>query len=216
MSGLLALDDVLERAASGKVAFEDVIESPIAIEPKPRTLYILDRRSEESGRPWHMLGWTIVVVGAAVLALVSGGGFFRDFGAMAAALMVGAVAVLLIRRGRPHVHHVEVPLLWLDGGLRMLRVREHPEQRDLLVSSNISFDDVYQVLFAQRSFQIPGARTAGRVDGAAVFLRLRDGAVWPVVPATLAKNEAYNIALGVAQRIGVGVKQVGSGWSDRG
>lgn len=210
------LMDVLERAASGAVAFEDVIESPIAVEPKPRTLVILDRRQQEKGRPWHILGMALLVLLVAALTILSGRGFFRELGAMTAVFAVAALSVGLIIKGRPRTVRFEVPLLWMDSSLGLFRLREHPEQETLNSSSNLSFDEAREVLFAQRSFRLPGARDAARVDGAAVFIRLWDGAVWPVIPATLAKREAYNIALGIAQRLRVGVKQVGAGWSDRG
>lgn len=206
--------DVLERAHAGAVAFEDVIDEPVALEPKPRTLLILDKRSREQGRPLHLLGIALLVVLVAAVTVLSGRGVFHDYGAMTLAFAVAAVGVLLIVRGRPRKSVAEVPLLWMDSNLGLLRVREHPEQQALTESSNIAFEQVREVLYASRSFRLPGAREAGRVDGAAVFLRLWDGAVWPVIPATLSKRESYNIALGIAQRVGVGVKQVGAGWSD--
>lgn len=212
MSEPLELDEVLERARQGSVAFEDVIERPIAVEPKPRTLLILDQRTIEQGRPWHVLGTSMILVGIVFLTLMSGRGIMRDFGVMTGVFAYAAVSVLLVFRGRPRRFMREIPLLWLSSTLGVVRVREHPDQDILTTSSNIDFDDVDEVLFAQRKFR-PGSSRA-EVAGAAVFLRLFDGAVWPVIPATLATREAYNIALGLAQRIGVGVKQVGTGWSD--
>lgn len=212
--GVVTMDDILDRAAAGQVAFEDVIQKPIAIEPQPRTLMILDRRVEEHGFAWHTVGWMILVVGLVVLTLLSGRGIFRDLGATTLAFSIAAFAGILVVRGRPKTQRREVPLLWVSSSLGLLRVREHPEQEALTTSSNIAFDEVREILFAQRAFRLPGTRRGGEVDGAGVFVRLWSGEVWPVIPATLAKQEAYNIALGVAQRIGVGVKQVGSGWSD--
>ena len=212
--GPLDLDEVLERAARGRVAFEDYIERPIALEPKPMTLVVRDVRTREEGRAWHVLGMALLVVEAMALTVLSGRGLFRDFGAMTVAFFVAALGFLLVVKGRPRTSTTEVPLLWVNSALELLRVREHPEQEDLRTSSNIAFDSVDEVLYAQRDFRLPGSRSAGRVDGAAVFLRLRDGAVWPIIPATLAKRETYNIALGIAQRLGVGVKQVGLGWAD--
>lgn len=208
------LVDVLHRAAAGEVAFEDVIEQPVVLEPKPRTLVLIDRRHREHGRPWHVLGIGMLILLVGMLTILSGRGLSRDFGAMTVVFAVAAVAIVLIVRGRPKRTLHEIPLAWLDSNLRLLRVREHPEQEELTTSSNIAFDEVREVLYAQRRFQVPGAREDGRVDGAALFLRLWDGAVWPLIPATLARQDAYTIALGIAQRIGVGVKQVGAGWSD--
>ncbi len=210
----LELDDVLARAASGGVAFEDVIQRPIAIEPQPRTLVILDHRGTEHGFPWHSVGWAILLVSVVAATLLSGRGLFRDLGAMTLGFAIVAFAVLLIVRARPKLVYSEVPLLWVNSTMGILRVREHPDQVELTTSSNIAFDEVREVLFSQRDFRFPGVRRGGEVSGAAVFLRLWDGAVWPIIPATLEKRDAYNIALGVAQRVGVGVKQVGAGWSD--
>jgi hypothetical protein len=212
MTETFELDDVLERARQGSVAFEDVIERPIAVEPKPRTLLILDQRTIEEGRPWHILGTSMILVGIVFITLMSGRGIMRDFSVMTGVFAYSAFAVLLVFRGRPRRFLREIPLLWLSSTLGIVRVREHPDQDILTTSSNIDFDDIDEVLFAQRKFRPLGSRA--EVAGAAVFLRLFDGAVWPVIPATLATREAYNIALGLAQRIGVGVKQVGTGWSD--
>ncbi|MFT6399574.1 MAG: hypothetical protein ACJAYU_004343 [Bradymonadia bacterium] len=212
MSEPLELDEVLARAREGAVAFEDVIDNPIAIEPKPRTLLIIDQRTVERGRPWHILGATMLLLGVVFLTVMSGRGIMRDFGVMTAVFAYSAMAVLLILRGHPQRVLREVPLLWLSAGLGVVRVREHPDQEILTTSSNIDFDDIDEVLFAQRLFRPNTSRA--EVAGAAVFLRLFDGSVWPVIPATMATREAYNIALGVAQRIGVGVKQVGTGWAD--
>ncbi len=209
-------DDIRERASAGAVAFEDVVQKPLAFEPKPRTLLIVDRRVSESGRAWHLLGLLMLVGLVAVHLVRFGVGSLHGFGAMAASATVLSFATVLIVRGRPRKVQHEVPLLWLSSTLGLLRLRESPDQGNLSDSSNIAFEEVAELLFSRRSFQLPGARGAGRVEGAGVFVRLLDGAVWPVIPATLAQREAYNIALGVAQRIGVGVKQVGSGWTDGG
>ena len=82
-------------------------------------------------------------------------------------------------------------------------------------STSVGFDEVDEILFAVRGVPVPHGRSDARVEGAGVFVRLLDGAVWPVIPATHARQEAYSIASGLAARIGVGVKQVGAGWSSR-
>ena len=136
---------------------------------------------------------------------------------MGPVLAVVSIAVglgLIMLKGRPERERDDVPLLWLNASLGALRVREGSEQRSLSESSTIAFDDVHEVLFAIRD--VPTGRGRALVEGAAVFIRLYDGTVWPVIPATLAKREAYPIALGIAQRLGVGVKQVGSGWRSEG
>lgn len=207
--------EALERASTGGVAFEDVIEAPLALEPRPRTLFIVDRRAVETGRPWHLVGVALLILLGAFVAWRTGTGTFSSAGASMTALSVAVLGLVLVFKGRPRKSMVEVPLAWLDSRLGLLRVREHAQQRHLTESSNIGFADVREVLYAERHFRLPSARTDARVAGAAVFIRLWDGAVWPIIPATLARQEAYAIALGVAQRVGVGVKQVGVGWSDK-
>ncbi|MCB9531086.1 MAG: hypothetical protein H6698_01555 [Myxococcales bacterium] len=210
----LAADEAAERAARGEIAFEDHVERPIALEPRPRTLLIVDRRESERGRPLHRVGWAIVALVVGWLAYV-GTGVLDDLGVMTAAFAVLVVGLILVRRGRPVVETREVPLLWMNSSLRVLRLRESAEQADLMQSSTIPFEEVREVLYATRNVPLPGDAGGASVDAAAVFLRLWDGTVWPVISSTLAKGPAFAVATGVAIRLNVGVKQVGAGWSAR-
>ena len=200
-------------AEQGRVAFEDFIQQPIALEPRPRTLLVEDRRTVERGRPWHRLGWAIVGAVVVVLAVV-GPDVLRNLSTQTAAFVVAALGIVLIRRGKPTIEHRDVPLLWIDSSARSFRVRESPDQRDLSASGGIDFDDVDEVLFAVRNILLPNDTSGATVQSVGVFLRLLDGTVWPVIPGTLARREAYNIASGIAVRLNVGVKQVGTGWTD--
>lgn len=206
-------DTIHERAARGEVAFEDPIRHPLAYAPKPQMLLVVDRRETERGVPWPAVGAAMFGVTLLFLFAVLDAVDLRDLGVAAAVGAALAVSFALIRRGRRAVDAREVPLLWLHTGLRVLRVRQSPSQERLSDAPNIEFDEVREVLYSLR--RAPAVVGGPPMEGAAVFLRLVDGAVWPVIPSTLAKDDAYRIAVGVAQRVGVRVKQVGQGWSDR-
>lgn len=205
-----AADEASGRAARGGVAFEDVVERPVAFSPKPRTMVVVDRRLREMGRPLHIWALGAAIVGLAAFFALSTVSSLRGTGPVLSVVSVAVGLGLVMLKGRPRTEREDVPLLWMNASLGMLRVRESGAQRSLAPSSNIGFDEVHEVLYALR--EVPAAGGRAQVEGAAVFVRLRDGVVWPIIPATLAKREAYQIALGVAQRIGVGVKQVGAGW----
>jgi hypothetical protein len=61
---------------------------------------------------------------------------------------------------------------------------------------------------------VPGASAGAKVEGAGVFVRLESGAVWPIIPSTFMREEAFSIAMSLARPMMVGVKQVGTGWND--
>ena len=214
MASLEEREVASDRAARGTVAFEDVVERPFAFSPKPRTLVVVDRREREVGRPLHIWAFGAAVVGLAAFFALTSVSSLRGVGPVLSVVSIAVGLGLIMLKGRPERERDDVPLLWLNASLGALRVREGSEQRSLSESSTIAFDDVHEVLFAIRD--VPTGRGRALVEGAAVFIRLYDGTVWPVIPATLAKREAYPIALGIAQRLGVGVKQVGSGWRSEG
>lgn len=209
---MLSDDVIQDRAARGEVAFEDPIRQPVAYAPRPQMLLVADRRRTERGIPWPAVGMGMLAVTFVVLFVWLDGVALRDLGVAAGVAAAMGLSFALMRRGRQRVDLSEVPLLWLHTGLRVLRVRQSPTQQRLSEAPNVSFDEVREVLFALR--QAPAQPGGPELESAAVFLRLVDGAVWPVIPSTLAKDDAYRIAVGVGQRVGVRVKQVGQGWSD--
>ena len=193
------------------VAYEDFVERFRVVEPRPRTLYVFDvrgRRRRLGAVFWA--GALLIVSAFAALAVRGPSGFTGLDGAIVLTTWIG-LGVVLVVRSRTRDPGTEIPLLWLDGSTRVLRVRQQAGQESLTDSAPIGFEEVDELLFASRRIAPPGSRA--RVDGAGVFIRLLDGAVWPVVPATLDAEGAYRLALGIASRVGVGVKQVGQGWT---
>lgn len=208
---VMSADSIEERAARGAVAFEDPIEAPVAYAPRPQTLVVVDRRERETGAPLHVVGVGILLATAIGMFTVLDGSAMRNLGVVLGIVAAIATGYLMVRKGRPASRFEEVPLLWLHTGLRLLRVRQSPESERLSDAPNIAFDEVREVLFAVRKFTPRGSDAP--IDGAAVFIRMVDGAVWPVIPGTLEKEAAYKIAVGVGTRVGVRVKQVGQGWA---
>lgn len=215
-AGAQRVDDretIAERARSGGVAYEDFIEKPTAYKPAPRRLMVVDRRSDSrvsTARFAAVAVPAVLVVGATLLfgrtdALMSGW-----FAAVALASFGIAVAV----RRNVAQRAEAFPLAWIDATRGELRVREYPTQEGLSESVPIEFNEVEQVLFATRRIKPPALHGRGSIEASGVFIRLLDGTVWPIIPSTLDRESAFAIAGRVASLVGVGVKQVGSGWSD--
>lgn len=206
-------EPIAERARAGLVAYEDVVERPVAYKPAPRRLMVVDQRRDsrvEALRYAAVATPLILVFGAALLfgrtpALTSS--WFA-----VAVLATVAVAVFVRRNVRPSSE--AVPLAWVDAARAELRVREYPGQDGLSESTPIDFGEVEQILFATRRIPSAAAHQRGGIEAAGVFVRLWDGTVWPIIPATLDRERAFSIAGRVATLVGVGVKQVGAGWSD--
>ena len=201
------------RAAAGQIAYDDVVQRLVAMKPQPASLFVLDRRVQRQGYPWHVVGIALLIVPLTLWTTFGNPGARLGWAGWLTGAALVAAALFLIVRARPRAVRDDVPLIWIDGMRRVLRVREHPDQREISESPEIEMDDVIEVLYELRSVQLPGGARTSDVEGAGVFLRLVDGTVWPVVPSTLDQETAYRTALGIAHRIGVGVKQVGAGWS---
>lgn len=204
---------IRSRAAAGEIAYEDVVQRLVATSPQPVSLLVFDRRDRREGYPWHVVGIALLVLPLTLWTTFGDPGARLGWTGWFVGAIVVASALFLVARGRPRRVRDDVPLLWLDGMRRVVRVREYPEQREIAESPEIAMDEVVEVLYALRAVLLPGGARTSDVEGAGVFLRLEDGTVWPVVPSTLDQETAYRTALGIAHRIGVGVKQVGAGWS---
>lgn len=197
-----------ERAARGEVAFEDVIAAPTLWSPQPGTLVVLDRRAHEAGIPWHYVGLVLLTLAGVSFAVALGGEALRDLTVLALFVAAVGLGTALWLRGRPRLRREEIGLLWLNTHLRLLRVREAANQQRLSESASIDFEDVREVLYSVRPVRMDRVS----VDGAAVFLRLDDGTVWPVIPASHDKEASYRVATTLSRTLGVRVKQVGAGW----
>lgn len=204
---------IRERALAGQIAYEDVVQRLVALKPQPASLFVVDRRVHRAGYPWHVVGIALLIVPLTLWTTFGNPGSRLGWSGWLTGAALVAAALFLIVRAKPKRVRDDVPLIWLDGMRRVLRVREYPEQRELSDSPEIEMDDVVEVLYALRAVELPGGARTSDVEGAGVFLRLEDGVVWPIVPSTLDQETAYRTALGIAHRIGVGVKQVGAGWS---
>lgn len=199
------------KAEAGEVAYEDFVQAPRAYEPEPRVLSVFDARVEGARHGMRALGIGVIAT-AIVLHFVRGGGEIRDSTALlgAAVVLLSGVA-LIVQSFRGRVRRT-VPLLWLSQTDGVFRVREYAEQETLNDSREHPNDDVESVLFARRLVTMPGSGAGSKIEMAGVFLRMASGAVWPVIPSTLAAEEAFRIAQALGIRLGISVKQVGRGW----
>lgn len=205
---------IRERAARGLVAYEALIERPVVVRPQRGELYVVERRSDpRAGRYRSTAVSAALIAGSLVFLSLRAGGWEKTW-VLLASVPAWALAWWAWQRAATFVKTWQTPLAWLSLNHGFLRLRENPEQNDLAASIPIELDQVSEVIYATRQIAVPGASAGAKVDGAGVFVRLESGAVWPIIPATFMREEAFAIAMAVARPMMVGVKQVGTGWND--
>ena len=200
------------RAAQGDVAYEDLIQNPVMLRPAPRQIYVFDERDTSTRRAWQAMGAGVALVFAALMVLGWVQSWFSGMdGLLLGAVVFGAALLLYVLGGRSRDSEM-VPLVWLSASTSMIRVREYPGQEELADSANRHFDEADEVLFAVRRQPEGLGSGRARLEGAGVFVRFLDGSVWPVIPWTAERDDAFSIAVRMAQLMQIGVKQVGLGW----
>ena len=207
-------ESIRERAALGQVAYEALIERPLVVRPERGELYVVERRSDpRAGRLRSIAVSAALIAGTLVFVSLRAGGWEKTWVWLSSA-PVWALAYWAWRRAEQVARTWQMPLAWLSLNHGFLRLRENPEQMDLSGSTPIELDRISEVIYATRAIAVPGASSGAKVDGAGVFVRLESGAVWPIIPSTFMREEAFSIAMALARPMMVGVKQVGTGWND--
>lgn len=205
-------EEIRERAQSGRVAYEQLIERPVVVRPRRGDIYVFDRRSSERSKQKRFAAVVMAIAGSlSVFLSLRAGTWERTLPLIVGVALVASAAA--VWRSSRLDREFEVPLAWVSPATETLRVREHPAQSSLTDSPGIDMREVVEVVYATRHLPIREGSNA-RVDGAGVFVRLVDGTVWPVIPSTFARDAAFGIAMRLARAMGVGVKQVGRGWGD--
>ena len=207
-------ESIRERAALGQVASEALIERPLVVRPERGALYVVARRSDpRAGRLRSIAVSAALIAGTLVFVSLRAGGWEKTWVWLSSA-PVWALAYWAWRRAEQFARTWQMPLAWLSLNHGFLRLRENPEQMDLSGSTPIELDRISEVIYATRAIAVPGASAGAKVEGAGVFVRLESGAVWPIIPSTFMREEAFSIAMALARPMMVGVKQVGTGWND--
>ena len=207
-------ESIRERAALGQVAYEALIERPLVVRPERGELYVVERRSDpRAGRLRSIAVSAALIAGTLVFVSLRAGGWEKTWVWLSSA-PVWALAYWAWRRAEQVARTWQMPLAWLSLNHGFLRLRENPEQMDLSGSTPIELDRISEVIYATRAIAVPGASAGAQVEGAGVFVRLESGAVWPIIPSTFMREEAFSIAMALARPMMVGVKQVGTGWND--
>jgi len=210
----LSDETIRERAALGQVAYEALIERPVVVRPERGELYVVERRSDpRAGRLRSIAVSAALIAGTLVFVSLRAGGWEKTW-VLVSSVPVWALAYWAWRRAEQFARTWQMPLAWLSLNHGFLRLRENPEQVDLSGSTPIELDRISEVIYATRAIAVPGASAGAKVDGAGVFVRLESGAVWPIIPSTFMREEAFSIAMALARPMMVGVKQVGTGWND--
>jgi hypothetical protein len=184
------------------------------VRPERGELYVVERRSDpRAGRLRSIAVSAALIAGTLVFVSLRAGSWEKTW-VLLSSVPVWALAYWAWRRAEQFARTWQMPLAWLSLNHGFLRLRENPEQMDLSGSTPIELDRVSEVIYATRTIAVPGASAGAKVEGAGVFVRLESGAVWPIIPSTFMREEAFSIAMALARPMMVGVKQVGTGWND--
>ncbi|MCA9562656.1 MAG: hypothetical protein KC561_04160 [Myxococcales bacterium] len=83
----------------------------------------------------------------------------------------------------------------------------HVNEYDLL--------DVHRLLFARRDIPVANRRSGDvKINGYAVFLRMGDDELVPIIEASFDQDRTYYVAQFLSEALNLTIKQVGKGWSD--
>ncbi len=207
-------DEARGRAMRGEIAYEAIVGRAVQVQDPHGVVRIWEHRRRRRSPAMQFVGVGLLVLALVGHLLTGGGGVeaFRDLSSITTAAVVAAAGVgLAVAGGRRQPAEAEL-LAVVDPVARTLVVREYAGQRRLVGSEPRDLDGVAEVLFARRSPRISTTSAAQAGEGAGVFVRFHDGAVWPIIPSTARVEEAFAVARTVAEAARVKVKQVGRGW----
>jgi hypothetical protein len=203
--------DEWDRARAGEIAYDELVVRPMLVARGSGDVVVVDRRSRAAAyEAWIWAAWVAVTLLVAWLTFTSPW-LLRGWTGLLVGGILAASGVLAWRRGRTESESQWRILARIEVGVGNVLVRGSPHRTldDCAVIHSI--DDVDEVLFASRRVRVS---KTGQGDGVGIFLRFRDGSVWPIVPSTLAQGEAYQVATRLGLALRVRVKQVGLGFLD--
>lgn len=196
-------------AASGEVAYEDHFDALTFHFTGAEHVSLAGARTLVNGPRLDVAGWGMVVAGMVWIVALAHPSFHYSMHAWFIYLVWFGIAAMLIVRGRPVRTTERVELIRMDASTGAFSVRHAPwhQQPDGEWSADSS--EVDEVLFATRRRWLD-ERSSMETFG--VFIRLRDGRVWPVVPMLDDQKAAFQAANMISRRVEARVKQVGVNW----
>lgn len=202
----------VQRATSGNIAWEEHVDTIWSQQQGGTRMVVraIDTRLE--GRRWDWLGYACLLFVAWLM--VAGYPADLSWGAewLGNAFLFGVGLVLAVR-GRPTRHSSRKVVLDVDTEKQQLWVRQHPDDAGMHEEQAIELWRAAEVLFARRRVVLSNAGVPSDVAG--VFLRLHDGAVWPVASGVRDHSTAFTSARAIARFLRIPLKQVGWGWSGK-
>lgn len=178
----------------------------------PRQYRIVDTRFVPIGQDWRWGGMAMVIISIAFF-------FFMDIDfnldpllpSMAVGLGIFGVLVVV----RAPLIRVREKLLELDLSAGVFHGTTKSTNGSGSGFVEWDVDEVDELLFAMR--EVPLGSTLPKdvsIDGFALYVRMLDGNLIPVVEACFDQDRTFKTARFLSEAFDVGIKQVGKGWRE--
>ena len=199
-----------QRATAGNIAWEEHVDTIWSQQNGGTRMVVRASDTRIEGRRWDWLGYSCLLLVAWLM--IAGYPTELTWGAewLSNAILFGFGLVLALR-GRPIRHASRKVVLDVDVEKQRLWIRQHPDDAQAEEEPAIELWRAAEVLFARRRVVVSDGGVPSDVAG--VFLRLQDGAVWPVASGVRDHSTAFTSARAIARFLRVPLKQVGWGWS---
>jgi hypothetical protein len=201
--------DHARRAAAGNIAWEEHVDSVWSQQNGGTRMVVRASDTRLEGRRWDWMGYALLLLVAWLI--IAGYPTELSWGAewLSNSILFGVGLVLAVR-GTPLRHASRKVVLDVDVASQRLWIRQHPDDTPMDGEQGIELWRAAEVLFARRRVVVSGGGVPSDVAG--VFLRLSDGAVWPIASGVRDHGTAFTSARAIARFLRVPLKQVGWGW----
>lgn len=201
----------VQRASAGNIAWEEHVDTIWSQQNGGTRMVVRASDTKSEGRRWDWLGYLCLLLVAWLM--LAGYPAELTWGAewLGNSVLFG-VGLVLALRGRPIRHASRRVVLDVDVEKQRLWIRQHPDDTQVEEEDQaIELGRAAEVLFARRRVVVSGVGVPSDVAG--VFLRLHDGAVWPVASGVRDHSTAFTSARAISRFLRIPLKQVGWGWS---
>ena len=187
-----------------------IVRRPTVLELKPRRFRIVDSHFVPIGQDMRWAGFALMIISIALFLFLD---ININFDPMLPMTIFGMGLVGILIVVKAPLRLVRDPLLDLNlsEGTFHGRTRSSNGSGSGFVEWEVA--EVDELLFAMRDVPVHSRLTRGvSVDGFAVYVRMAEGDLVPVVEGCFDHARTFRVAKFLSEAFDVGIKQVGKGW----
>ena len=187
-----------------------MVRRPTILELAPRVFRITDTRFEPVGTDVRSVGLALIVISVGLLVFLDLN-LSVDPTMPSASILLGILGLVIVRKAPLARRRTTLLDLNLSQGVFSAPVKTTNGSGASIVEYGV--DDVDELLFAMRDAPMyPDNPKSITVHAFALYIRVFDGDLIPVVEACVDKDRTFKVATFLAEAFDVGIKQVGKGW----